>query len=136
MLTQSQIIDELNYFDDHRNCKRDNAAPVLTLEDGTTFVLPTRWAVCSVCGGEGHHVNPSIDAGGLSADDFHDDPEFAEDYMSGVYDVTCHRCGGRTTERVVDFDQLSEEHLKLYDAQLQADANYNAERRAEIAFGC
>jgi hypothetical protein len=44
--------------------------------------------------GEGTCVNPNIDANGLTAEDFAEDPDFAEDYFGGVYDVRCAACGG------------------------------------------
>jgi hypothetical protein len=50
--------------------------------------------ICPACSGEGTCVNPNIDGNGLSADDFHDDPDFAEAYMEGVYDVRCAACDG------------------------------------------
>lgn len=53
------------------------------------------WAICPLCSGHGKHVNPSIDASGLSAEDFAEDPDFAEEYFSGGYDVTCNQCQGR-----------------------------------------
>ena len=53
------------------------------------------FAVCPTCEGKGSHVNPSIDAHGLSSEDFAEDPDFAEDYFSGAYDVPCAECGGQ-----------------------------------------
>ena len=52
------------------------------------------WLICPACKGEGSHVNPNIDAGGISAEDFYDDPDFFDDYMSGMYDVPCDACHG------------------------------------------
>ena len=52
------------------------------------------WIICPACSGNGTHTNPNIDAHGLSAEDFADDPDFAEDYFSGTYDVRCSACGG------------------------------------------
>lgn len=62
------------------------------------------WEVCSTCDGKGTHVNPSIDAGGLTREDFADDPDFFDDYRRGVYDVECYECRGRrvSAERVDD----------------------------------
>jgi hypothetical protein len=57
---------------------------------------PFRWEVCDLCDGEGKVVNPSIDANGLTAEDF------AEDYFRGRYDITCPQCRGRTTIPVVE----------------------------------
>lgn len=57
------------------------------------------WMICPACQGEGKCVNPNIDSNGLTAEDFADDPDFAEDYMSGLYDVTCGACNGRGSIR-------------------------------------
>ena len=57
-----------------------------------------RFEVCPVCDGRGKHVNPSIDAHGLSREDFDEDPDFAESYFRGDYDTRCNLCGG---EKVV-----------------------------------
>lgn len=52
------------------------------------------WKICPACRGDGTCVDPNIDARGISAEEFRDDPEFAEDYLSGVYDVSCPACDG------------------------------------------
>lgn len=53
-----------------------------------------KWIICPACRGEGKGVNPSIDAHGLTAEDFADDPDFADDYCGGTYDVCCAACDG------------------------------------------
>lgn len=128
-------IDDYNYACDPRT---QGAAkpPILYLENGDEVELPMKWDVCPVCQGKGTHVNPSIDAGGISMECFHDDPDFYEDYMNGQYDQTCNRCNGRTTVPVTDWSAMSDEHRELYEAQLEADAAYEAERRAEMMMGC
>lgn len=133
-MSYAAALERLNHVNDSRNCEPD-APPVLFLEDGTEFALPTTWGVCGVCNGEGSHVNPSIDAGGLSAEDFADDPDFEEDYRSGTYDVPCAKCQGRTTVRVVALDRLTDEQRRLYERQLREDAQHEAERRAEYLAG-
>jgi hypothetical protein len=127
-------LERLNWANDARNCEPD-AAPVLYLDDGTEVPLPTRWAVCSVCEGKGTHVNPSIDCDGLTAEDFADDPDFAEDYMAGTYDQTCNRCKGRTTERVVDLDKMPADQRAAYEKQCREDAQQRAEERSEYLRG-
>lgn len=52
------------------------------------------WMICPMCEGEGTHVNPSIDSHGLTREDFDEDPDFAEGYRKGDYDVACVGCGG------------------------------------------
>ena len=135
----NRYIENLNYSRD----RRTQAAPAKTVtiygvdegEADRVIELPTTWAVCSVCNGEGKHVNPSIDAGGISAEQFHDDPDFAEDYFGGSYDVTCYRCNGRTTEAVVDWSGVDPDIVEAYDEQCRIDAELEAEHQAEIRMG-
>lgn len=66
------------------------------------------WVICPACSGEGACVNPAIDAGGLSADDFADDPDFAEAYFDGDYDEACRACAGTGKVRQSHIDRLHE----------------------------
>ena len=91
-------------------------------EDGTIALKGScRWEVCHLCNGEGKTVNPSIDASGLSDDDLYDDPDFAEDYFGGRYDVVCGACDGRTTVAHWTPDAADEWSVKvdkwLHDAE-------------------
>ncbi len=62
------------------------------------------WVICPSCSGNGTHVNPSIDANGITAEEFHADPEFEEMYMSGAFDVPCRHCNrtGKVRESYLD----------------------------------
>lgn len=97
--------------------------------------VPVKFEVCSTCDGKGHHVNPSIDAGGISAEQFHDDPDFAEEYFSGAYDVPCYGCGGRRVEAVLDRDRCDADTLKRLDAKWEDEAESRRERDAERRMG-
>ncbi len=70
----------------------------------TDVLLPVKCVVCPKCDGSGKHVNPSIDGNGLSAEDFAEDPDFAEAYFSGRYDVSCETCNGNNV-----IDEIDEE---------------------------
>lgn len=70
--------------------------------------MKTKWKICSVCRGDGKVVNPNIDAHGLTAEDFYDDPDFAENYRSGSYDITCAACHGSGKMRPGDLERLRE----------------------------
>lgn len=120
----NSVIENLNYYND----RRTQAAPDLSDH-------PTTWAICDVCQGDGKTVNPSIDAGGLSAEDFYDDPDFAEDYFSGVHDVSCGHCGGSGKVKIIDRSRMSDEALEEYDADLEAEAEIRAIERAEMMMG-
>lgn len=76
-----------------------------------------KWVICPACSGEGSCVNPNIDANGLTREDFDDDPDFAEDYMSGVYDVRCGACGGAGKIRQSHLEEL---HQNAEDRRLAA----------------
>lgn len=97
--------------------------------------LPWKWVLCPVCEGKGKHVNPAIDAGGLSGE-MMDDVEFLEGYASGVYDVPCNRCAGRTTVPETDWDALDDARKALLEQQFRDEADWEAERLAEIRMGC
>ena len=135
----NQYIDRMNYFNDPR-VNPSKARVTIEIEDpktgeGVEIELPTKWEICDLCNGEGRHVNPSIDAGGISGEAFLEDPDFAEDYMAGAYDVACNACGGAGKVKVPDYDQLTEDQRKALEEQQMADAAYEAERRAELIMG-
>lgn len=129
-------LDNLNYYCDERT--RGPAPDVITVydDDGNEHELPSHWVVCPVCHGEGSHVNPSIDASGLSAEDLYDDPEFVDDYFAGVYDVICNRCDGRRVVKGVDWDALSADEQRWLEEEQRAEREYRAEVEAEIRMGC
>lgn len=97
--------------------------------------FPAKYEVCGLCNGRGAHVNPSIDAHGISGEEFAEDPEFAENYMTGVYDVACYRCGGDRVEAVVDEIKTSEELLARLHEYERALANDRREQEAEARWG-
>ena len=108
-----------------------------TEEKEINLKLPAKLELCDLCDGKGKVVNPSIDAGGLSQDDFHDDPDFEEDYFSGVHDISCPQCSGKRVVPVVNYDALSAEQKKEFDEyqREQAEAAEEAyhDRRTQMA---
>jgi hypothetical protein len=91
-----------------------------------------KYEVCGLCEGCGTHVNPSIDCCGLTREDFDEDPDFAEDYMSGAYDVPCNRCGGK---RVVPHVELPGDIAKIVTERERSLADYRACERMERMYG-
>jgi hypothetical protein len=91
------------------------------------------YEVCPTCDGKGTHVNPSIDCCGLTAEDFAEDPDFAESYHRGMYDQPCNQCRGR---RVVPEPHPDEKAaLEYIEKKAIDDAAYHAECMAEIRMG-
>jgi predicted methyltransferase len=120
-------LEDRNYYRDPRVRARDEdrwyvrfsertmrAVVLVEGEDGAEQERQVRcsYAVCELCNGKGSHVNPSIDCGGLSREDFDDDPKFYGDYMDGMYDVPCYMCNGRRVVPVPvdanDYDLVGE----------------------------
>jgi hypothetical protein len=97
-------LEDRNYYSDYRvRAKEDiwwesieNLTAILKdrTEDGKRQSVRFVYEVCPLCNGKGSHVNPSIDASGLTSEDFYNDPEFFEDYRSGVYNIPCNLCSG------------------------------------------
>lgn len=56
--------------------------------------VSTEPCLCSTCRGYGTVVDPAIDSGGLTQEDFDNDPGFEEDYFSGIHDISCPKCKG------------------------------------------
>lgn len=103
--------------------------------DDITIELPVVFEVCSYCDGKGSQVNPSIDSHGLTAEDFREDPDFAENYFGGMYDEHCCQCDGRRVEPVVDEARCKPEDLKKWHEHLRARADEIRERESEMRWG-
>lgn len=58
--------------------------------------IPVSFEVCGTCEGKGRHVNPSVDAHGITGDEWAQwSFEERETYLSGGYDVECYECAGK-----------------------------------------
>jgi hypothetical protein len=114
---ESHSLDDINYHNDPRVRAREsrwwdvlNEDKMLALvkeadADGNAHWVRFRYDVCPTCNGKGTHVNPSIDCHGITSDEFADDPGFLEDYMRGVFNVTCFGCQGNRVFPVQVGDQ-------------------------------
>ncbi len=91
-----------------------------------------KYVVCPCCDGAGKYVNPSIDSHGITSEEFAEDPEFAESYFSGNYDVRCETCNGLRVVMVPE----SEDGLKAYEDACRWESDYHAECAAERRMGC
>ena len=144
MRSQRQALDDWNFYGDPRTSAKVEGVPTVSLdgEDNTGLFyftdeveLPWRWEVCWLCEGKGSHVNPAIDAGGLTAEDFAEDPDFADSYFEGRYDQPCNACGGRTTVKALDRESCNAAYLEAWDRQERERAQDLAEEIAERRMG-
>lgn len=101
-------------------------------EDGNEITLNGKYEVCHTCSGSGKTVNPSIDGNGISRDQFDEDPDFAEAYFRGDYDVTCRTCEGKRVEVVIDEENNSKELIDAYYREEQEKYEYAREQYAEM----
>lgn len=147
-------IEDRNYYNDYRvqAANRNNGLAfnedkmLLTFtyegEDGEErdIVFPAEFEVCPTCCGKGHHVNPAIDAGGISEDDefWMDDYDSEGNslYHSGVYDVECYQCGGRRVVPIIISQFAKEEDYNMYQSWLNDQVEYERECRMERMMGC
>jgi len=124
------------YMDLLTECEELSPSELESLQDG--LPVSSRFVVCDMCHGHGNVVNPSIDCGGISDDDFREDPDFEEAYFSGAYNIPCPECDGK---RVVT--QMNPEHLGplarkvlAWAAKMEEDSRWTAmEYASERALG-
>lgn len=107
----------------------------IDLDGGYEVDLPQVFELCPRCKGAGKHVNPAIDGDGISGQEFHEDPDFAESYFGGVYDVTCERCRGERVIGVPDLTSLSPAERAAYERALDDERRDLEQWQAEIARG-
>lgn len=97
-------------------------------DDDNEIELPTKWAICGTCRGNGKH---SLRMGALTQDDIDEmGPDSFEDYMAGHYDAVCEDCEDGKV-RVVDQDYLTPEQRTAWEAAVRDEEDYQAEVRAE-----
>ena len=97
--------------------------------------LPAKMEVCGRCDGRGVH-DPDGFSNGFTREDFAEDPDFAEDYFAGKYDVKCTECGGRNVVLVIDRDKSDPVTLEVVDEWMQEEDDYLRIRDMERRMGC
>ena len=91
-------------------------------DEETIVEFPTKFEVCGTCNGKGTHVNPSIDANGITQSEMYElGPEFEDEYFSGAYDVTCNECHGKRVVSVPDLDRLTPEQKEAWEYHLESE---------------
>lgn len=110
-------------------------------EDGDVeedIKVPSCFEVCSTCEGCGTDRGRSVecDGGGFTASEWAEqDDDFKQDYLKGVYDKPCEYCKGLRVVQVIDRDRADPDLIERYDNHMREEAEYQAERRAEIRMG-
>lgn len=143
MIDRNALMEERNYANDSRVRARDRwfssfdeskMIAYVDYYDDSVLEIPCVYEVCPTCNGKGSHVNPSIDCNGLSAEDFAEDPDFAESYFAGHYDEPCYGCGGNRVVPV-PVEDCNSEDLRLLHEMREDEAAFRAEYWAERRMG-
>jgi len=143
---QQAILDDINYYNDPRTraargskwYKSFNENNMTALVEFTHFVgkeeteesivFSVRFDICHLCRGKGTHVNPSIDCGGLTQDDWDCDPYFEDEYFSGSYDMPCNECNAKRVVPVMNRYILTDEQKRVVEIMdklaQEAEENY------------
>ena len=101
-------------------------------------VFIAQFVVCPMCRGKAKVTDPRVDSCGLTADDLHDH-NFAEDYFSGVYDITSPECSGERVVKEIDARSLTPGQRVVLDKLErleEEDARFAKVCAAERAYGC
>jgi hypothetical protein len=105
-------------------------------EEEKEYTLPMRYCVCGTCGGKGRHVNPGVDANGITSSEWSDwDEEEKEAYFSGRYDVDCYECGGEKVVPEINEEMADPKLLQQLRTWQREEADYRAVRAAERRMG-
>lgn len=97
-------------------------------DEGQEVQLPCHFAVCDRCNGTGVHDHPAF-SNGISQEQFEEDPDFREDYMSGRYDVSCKECKGLRVVPVPTQEKLTPDQKRWLQNHYDARAEALAEQR-------
>lgn len=101
-------------------------------DDGSEIHIsvPAKYEICEYC--HGHGTQDCFD-GGFTASEV-DDPDFIEDYRSGMYNKPCEECDGQRVILVPDRDNANPQDLELFDKAQEQRWQYDAEVAAERTF--
>jgi len=92
--------------------------------------VPAKYEVCPECEGFGTELCCSLKGHAFSAEEMHEDPDFAEAYFRGDYDVPCSCCNGRTTVAVPDMTGQPLSITKAWLRNQRFEREFEAEQAA------
>jgi len=112
------------------------------IDENGCVTFPMKFVVCPTCNGKGTHVNPSIDAHGITSDEWDRDWSYEdrEMYMSGFYNVPCYGCNGKRVMPEINtdlyrFSEELKEIKELVDRNIADERSYIRECMMERMMG-
>lgn len=128
-----------------RNITFDESRMTLTVvifdgDDERSVTFPAVYVVCDVCEGKGKHVDPAIDAHGITEDEYSTwSIDEQEAYFHGGYDIDCMTCKGRRVLAVINEDAIVNpvliKELVAYNEQLRENDESESIARHERMMG-
>jgi RecJ-like exonuclease len=83
----------------------------------TRIVRKAKWSICPTCSGEG---KSSAYLGDFSPEEMLEDPDFSEDYRTGMYDRRCDTCNGTGKVTSEDLRRRANRRQELYQQWLES----------------
>ena len=106
-----------------------------------TIVVPGKRSVCPECDGSGVTLCDGLRGVALSSQEFFEDPDFAERYYGGHYDVKCDHCNGNNVVVDPDEDRMTKRQKFLFELFMDRTwsdrmeaAHYARLKRAGVEF--
>lgn len=121
-----RVIDAVQDLQDNGEADASGLTADALLENP---VIAVGLEICPTCQGRGSHVNPSIDAHGISGEEMSEDPDFAEAYFNGAFDVTCAECHGESVVPVPEDVNVLNAIQAIEEGDSESMAEMEAERR-------
>lgn len=91
--------------------------------------VPGKRVKCEECDGTGAVLRDGLRGHAFSSEELFEDPDFAEGYFRGDYDVQCDVCRGEKIVVEPDEDRMTKRQKLLWAATCQAMAEAEAEAR-------
>lgn len=123
--------------DNGENDENDESDTGENAGNGIEYTLRVDFIVCPLCRGRGYVVDPAIDCDGISDDYLRENPNFAESYHNGEFNIKCTKCEGKRV--VLDLDKVRSLLPKSVRKQLAAaereDREFLSVQLAELRSG-
>ena len=94
-----------------------------------TVTVPGKRMLCEECDGTGRVLCDGLRGHAFSSEELFEDPDFAEGYFGGDYDVKCDECHGEKVVVGPDEERMTKRQLFLWGHFLARNFNDMMEAR-------
>ncbi len=145
MVRRRHDMENLNSIieDDDTEVERDSDGLYLVDAEGDyhRLDLPTKWAICPECDGDGHCLPHGMRGYGYTQEEWDRDwdHEDRQRYFSGGYDVQCDVCHGSGKVQSTDWESVVARSPKLYELLMKfcdMEHRFATQEAYERKMGC